>query len=1036
MEHLFEADGNSGRLKTPEKRKMSSYLAFISYRHNERDTGVSAALRRELEGWHLPKNCTIPKRRRVFRDTEELPTSSDLGADIEKALEDSDYLIAVCSEDYLTSKWCMAEVESFIKQGRKDRIIPVLVSGTKETAVPEAISDLEPVDLREAFRLRRLFKAHVPVLLSRMSDTDEADFRLSENRFRTGRAAGIAAVAAAGIIGFATYAMQSAQKIAVLNTQIEQATVRTEKSAAEAVQERNAALLSQAGYLSNKAWEMITAGEYDEAIRLALSALPSDLHGDEPVSAEALSVLRTALNLTVRLSYRFERTLPVDVDILKYAQPSPYAGSIGVRTEDGPFLYDLKDGTLTDYSGLYGGNASPVFEETTLPLLEKAWEEGYRKYFAHENGTPLYYVFYDAKLPLYCSTSYSEGRYSFTLDGEDFYADSVDVFEKNFLAWLSEDTGKSGRMALFALNEPEALAEIELTGRPVSISWADATAGYDFRRVLIVDEEGDLLIYSWRNGEQTGKLAGDFVYVQSFYDTTSKIFTIDRDGTARLMDAVTYETIYEIKAPAPIRELWPCQGKGYLMAVCEDGVRMYDLNDGHFCFDLVTGERPETAVWDGWRRNGYGVKGNCIAVFFSDRTDIYLTDTKAGTDRTDYMALYQEDVDTGSIPFYSPDGSAVYLFGSTITKWDAETGKFLWQAEENGGLGWVMSADGASLWQLTHYRNGISKIDAQTGETLVTASVYGDKTSGNCLLPGLSPDESLGLEVSSIYGDVEQTIAVFDTEDGSILWQTKPENMITDGSAAPVFSGNGEKVYCVTNPLDSGTDNVARSVYLVSLDAADGQETGRLALPAEDTDSSICFIQDEDLTAVIRKTGDDSCLIRLISMETFETTAEIPFAESASPQILHPFTGGMTLYWMAENEDKDMAGFCCTLYKDGTMGSIYAADSPEGRRLWVRKEDHVEIYGEEAYITGKQIRRMSDDAVLLGGNEEGSGLPELTEENRTFAVSPDGSSVCIGHQGVVADSLPFLVFSSDADTLVEKAAARLAQTEAEDDRME
>ena len=108
---------------------MEQYLAFISYRHVKTDMQVSAFLRRYLENWHLPSSCTLPKKRRVFRDTDELPTSTDLGNDIEQALQNSDYLITICSEEYVTSKWCLREIERYIEMGKKDRILPVLISG-------------------------------------------------------------------------------------------------------------------------------------------------------------------------------------------------------------------------------------------------------------------------------------------------------------------------------------------------------------------------------------------------------------------------------------------------------------------------------------------------------------------------------------------------------------------------------------------------------------------------------------------------------------------------------------------------------------------------------------------------------------------------------------------------------------------------------------------------------------------------------------------------------------------------------------------
>ena len=159
------------------------YLAFISYRHRERDRRISALLRRGLESHHLPAGCPLDRKRRVFRDTDELPTSTDLGADIENALRDSGWLIPLCSEEYMKSRWCLREVEDWIARGRRDRILPVLLSGTPDTAMPESIRDLEPAgDLRglEGRDLRRAADALVSRLLSRMSGTAERTVAAAE----------------------------------------------------------------------------------------------------------------------------------------------------------------------------------------------------------------------------------------------------------------------------------------------------------------------------------------------------------------------------------------------------------------------------------------------------------------------------------------------------------------------------------------------------------------------------------------------------------------------------------------------------------------------------------------------------------------------------------------------------------------------------------------------------------------------------------------------------------------------------------------
>lgn len=119
------------------------YKAFISYRHLPYDKAVATQLQRILEGYKPP----APLREngvshwRLFRDETELPTSSDLGQDIYHALEDSEFLICICSEAYPDSKWCMAELEYFksLHHGSMQHIIPLLISGEPDTSFPELL---------------------------------------------------------------------------------------------------------------------------------------------------------------------------------------------------------------------------------------------------------------------------------------------------------------------------------------------------------------------------------------------------------------------------------------------------------------------------------------------------------------------------------------------------------------------------------------------------------------------------------------------------------------------------------------------------------------------------------------------------------------------------------------------------------------------------------------------------------------------------------------------------------------------------------
>ena len=71
--------------------KMSiHYNAFISYKHADLDNKIAAYVEKHLERYHIPakirKKTGIKKIERIFRDTDELPITSDLTGTIEEAL--------------------------------------------------------------------------------------------------------------------------------------------------------------------------------------------------------------------------------------------------------------------------------------------------------------------------------------------------------------------------------------------------------------------------------------------------------------------------------------------------------------------------------------------------------------------------------------------------------------------------------------------------------------------------------------------------------------------------------------------------------------------------------------------------------------------------------------------------------------------------------------------------------------------------------------------------------------------------------------
>lgn len=131
---------------------MAEYLydAFISYRHLQLDKAVAKKLHTEIETYHIPasvqKLTGKKKMGKVFRDEEELPLAASLSDNIKYALEQSEWLIAVCSPSYLESRWCMFEIDYFIELGRRDKILLILADGTPEKSFPKQLLMKEDED--------------------------------------------------------------------------------------------------------------------------------------------------------------------------------------------------------------------------------------------------------------------------------------------------------------------------------------------------------------------------------------------------------------------------------------------------------------------------------------------------------------------------------------------------------------------------------------------------------------------------------------------------------------------------------------------------------------------------------------------------------------------------------------------------------------------------------------------------------------------------------------------------------------------------
>lgn len=127
------------------------YDAFISYRHVSPDKEIAEKLQKKLENYTPPKAFRDVKkygRCHIFRDETELPTSSDLSNDIKAALEESRFLIVICSKTTKDSRWCLEEIEHFkeLHNGSNANIITLVADGNPDEVFPASLcSELIPV---------------------------------------------------------------------------------------------------------------------------------------------------------------------------------------------------------------------------------------------------------------------------------------------------------------------------------------------------------------------------------------------------------------------------------------------------------------------------------------------------------------------------------------------------------------------------------------------------------------------------------------------------------------------------------------------------------------------------------------------------------------------------------------------------------------------------------------------------------------------------------------------------------------------------
>lgn len=130
-----------GNVTTPQK-----YWAFLSYSHA--DAASAARLHRALERYVIPRRLrraqALPRRLQpVFRDVDELTAGASLDTRLRDALDQSRWLIVLCSAAACESRYVASEIQHFLARFGPDRVLCVLLEGEIAGHLPQPLRDLQ-----------------------------------------------------------------------------------------------------------------------------------------------------------------------------------------------------------------------------------------------------------------------------------------------------------------------------------------------------------------------------------------------------------------------------------------------------------------------------------------------------------------------------------------------------------------------------------------------------------------------------------------------------------------------------------------------------------------------------------------------------------------------------------------------------------------------------------------------------------------------------------------------------------------------------
>ena len=209
-----------------------------------------------------------------------MQTSNGLSADTRTALEQSNYLIAICSPQFKESKWCMQEIDYFIELhgGRTNQILPILIDGRPEDTFPQALCyDMRTVTLEDGSR--KEMKVEVEPLAANVSGGTMANALKKLNVEFMRIAAPILGCSFDELYGRHQRRARS-RIIKIVTAAIFAVSIFTSGLIYQMIpikEQRDRALKNQSLALADKSRQMNVVGDKTMGLLLAMEALPKNL---------------------------------------------------------------------------------------------------------------------------------------------------------------------------------------------------------------------------------------------------------------------------------------------------------------------------------------------------------------------------------------------------------------------------------------------------------------------------------------------------------------------------------------------------------------------------------------------------------------------------------------------------------------------------------------------------------------------------------------------------------------------------------------